>query len=150
MSNKRKQSEREEINSSSSKTKHSSDDYSLLDQFHSQVAYGVALTIKQRIQAEVDKYIESDDYKAFLEAMKRRARERAMEEIQAMIDKEIEHKRANISQLADDQILLQNKLKAEARQRSEYEARQLELLNAEKLKEIQLKQQLEVRVLCYY
>ena len=123
----------------------------LADEVEDEVAKLVAKRVKLRADEEVQRYIVSEEFKAMVDTMKRRERERIFAEVQneieteklAMLNAEKEKlKLQRQMELDAEQILLQNKLKIEEQRRRDYELKIKQ--DAERLEEIRRKQQLEV------
>lgn len=122
-------------------------DEDILDKLHTNAAREIAVSLKKRAIQEVEDYIESEDFKLFVELLKRRERERVLAEVQEEMQTEKFRMMSSQKMSVEEdlnQVLLNNKLVLEEQQRRDYETKQLELRNAERLKEIQSKQQREV------
>jgi hypothetical protein len=122
-----------------------------IDHLENEAAAAMAKEIKAIADAEVKNYLESDEFKSMVEAMKRREREKILIEVQQELEKEkksillLEREKLKFEQQAvhdAQEILLQNKLKIEEQQRKNYELKLK--LDAERLEEIKAKQRLEV------
>jgi hypothetical protein len=114
-----------------------------LEKIENEVAQEAAKIIKKKANEEVARYLESTDFVGIVEILKRRERERVLQEVkdEIAIEKQelIQKERARMIQqheekLKAEEILFMNKMKLEEQQRREFEARQLE--NAERLKEL--------------
>lgn len=129
----------------------------LADDVEDEVAKLVAKRVKVKADEEVQRYILSDEFKAMVDTMKRRERERIFTEVQCEIEAEkvamlaSEREKLKLQrqmELDAEQILLQNKLKIEEQRRRDYELKIKQ--DAERLEEIRRKQQLEVSFIPYH
>lgn len=120
------------------------------EQIENEIATLVAKKVKACAEEEVRRYVAGDEYKLMVENMKRRERERVMEEVREEIAREkaalLTAEREKLTKEVDEndrleEILAENQRKIEEQKRRELEARQLE--GAERLKEIQLRRQAE-------
>ena len=121
-----------------------------LNQLENEAAYLVATEIKEKIKEEVRKYVETDDYKALVDAVKRKERERILKEVadEMQLEKEAlltaerrKHQDEILQEKEAKEILLQNRLVVEELQRKEFEDKQR--ADAQRLEEIQRKVQRE-------
>ena len=124
---------------------------SYISHLESEAAFKAATEIKKRAFAEIDIYLESADYKEYVEGLKRKRRIEAIQEVEAEIEIEkqamLSEEKARLlaEKRASDEaheILRQNRLKIEEQQRKAFESKQVQ--DAQRLEEIKLK----VRVAC--
>lgn len=133
------------------------DEHSLLEELgltsivlEDAVARHIAREVQMCTEEEIQKYLNSNEFKIMIESLKRREREKMLDEITTEIAKErenllnAERKKINLelSKLrGSESILVENQKVIEDKQRKDLEKKQLE--DAARLKEVQRRQQLK-------
>jgi len=110
----------------------------------------MAIVVHNHAQHEIDAYMKSEDYLHYIDHLKRRERERIMDEVNKEITREKEillqnermKMKSSVQQLiSHEKLILENKLKLEQYEREQYE--QTLAHNSNRLLEIQKRQELE-------
>ena len=139
-------------------------DRELFDFIRRETSQFVAKELSRWTAAEIEKYRNSEDMVRMVDTMKRRERERVLAEIRLQIesDRKLIHeqlleslKLEELSKIQSaEKILIENKLKMEEQQRKVFEEKMK--ADAERLRQIQLKHELEeviihqYMILCYW
>ena len=112
--------------------------------------WAMAIVVHNHAQHEIDAYMKSEDYLHYIDHLKRRERERIMDEVNKEITREKEillqnermKMKSSVQQLiSHEKLILENKLKLEQYEREQYEKTLAH--NSNRLLEIQKRQELE-------
>lgn len=112
--------------------------------------WAIAIISHNNAQHDIERYLKSEEYARYLEYLKRREREKILEDVMKEIVKErealLQDERKKMESLIyqemdHERLILQNKLKLEQHEREQYE--QKLLLNSSKLVEIQRRNEQE-------